>query len=87
MTWVGHVQMGVTDAPMKKNKLIPVKRMKKGGGWPKITFVKVVYKNDMSIKEVIKSMIFDMIEWQKGIHITLRGSSTGPVLGVFPNDH
>ena len=41
---------------------------KKGGGRTKITLVEVI-KKDMSIREVIESMISDRIEWRKRIHI------------------
>jgi hypothetical protein len=42
--------------------------MKKGNGRPIMTLVDVA-KEDMSIKEVTKSMILDKIEWRKIIYV------------------
>jgi hypothetical protein len=39
--------------------------MKKGNGRPIMTLLVDVAKEDMSIKEVTKSMILDKIEWRK----------------------
>ena len=46
------------------------KMNKKGRGRPKIALVEVI-KKGMSIKEVyrLQSMTFDIIEWQKRIHL------------------
>lgn len=41
---------------------------KKGRERPKIKLVKVV-KKDMSIMEVTKSMVLDIIEWRKRIYV------------------
>lgn len=41
---------------------------KKGRERPQIKLVEVV-KKDMSIKEVTKSMVLDIIEWRKRIYV------------------
>ena len=51
------------------DELIQIKEMKKRLKKPKITLIEVL-KKDMSIKEVMESMILDRIEWQEKIHVT-----------------
>ena len=56
------------NALVRKSELIQVEETKTGRRRPKIKVVKLV-KNDMSIKQVTKSMILDRIEWWKRIHV------------------
>ena len=56
------------NALVRKSELIQVEETKIGRRRPKIKVVKLV-KNDMSIKQVTKSMILDRIEWWKRIHV------------------
>ena len=58
LRWFGHVWRRVINAPVRKSEYIQVERRKKRRGRLKITLVKIV-KNDMSIKEVTLSVIFD----------------------------
>ena len=69
LRWFGHVQRRVTNALVKKSKLIQVEGTKNGRVSQKITLVELV-KNDMSINEVIETMISDRIEWRKRMHVT-----------------
>ena len=46
---------------VRKSELIQVEGMRKSKGRPNIIFVKV-FKKDISIKEVIETMILDRIE-------------------------
>ena len=69
LRWFGHVQRRVTNVLIKKSKLIQVEGTKNGGVSQKITLVELV-KNDMSINEVIETMISDRIEWRKRMHVT-----------------
>ena len=58
---LGHDQRREINALVRKSELIQVEGMKKSKGRPNIIFVKV-FKKDISIKEVIETMILDRIE-------------------------
>ena len=45
-----------------------MRERKKGRGRPKITLIEIIKKN-MSIREVMESMILDRIEWRKRFHV------------------
>jgi len=49
-------------------ELIQVEEMQRGRGRPKIALVELI-KNDMSIKEVTKSMTLHRIEWWKRFYV------------------
>ena len=64
LRWFGHVQRRVINATIRKSGLIQVKGTKKCRGRPKLTLVEKV-KADMSIKEVIESMMLGRIDGGK----------------------
>ena len=64
------------NAPSRKSELIQVMGMKKYKGRQKIILVEIV-KNDMSIKEVIESMILDRI------HVANRQSDKGLLVFLY----
>lgn len=61
LRWFSHMQQRATKAPVKKCELIQVEGMKKCNEKPKIILVEII-KQDMSIKEAIKSMILGRVE-------------------------
>ena len=64
-----HVQRRAINASTKNSEFLQVEVMNKGRERPKITSVEVV-KDDISIKEVTKSMTSNKIEKRKRIHVT-----------------
>ena len=64
------------NAPLRKSELIQVMGMRKYKGRQKLTLVEIV-KNDMSIKEVIESMILDRI------HVANRQSDKGLLVFLY----
>ena len=62
---------GLLNIPVRNEEWVDSKQMnKKGRGRPKIALVEVI-KKGMSIQEVyrLQSMTFDIVEWQKRIHV------------------
>lgn len=53
------------NALIKKSELTWVERTKKYKEIPKLTLVKVIKKNSMSIKAVIKNMVLNRIEYNR----------------------